>query len=422
MAKKKVAVVGGGVAGIVSAYCLDSGGYDVTILEKNDYVGGHTNTITFEEYPGKSLAIDTGFIVFNNKNYPNFMKFLNLLMVPWQDSDMSFGFSSEQDDFYYNSYVPKGLFAQFKNLIRPKFYQMIRDILKFNKQASSDLEQHRLGEIGLGEYLNAGKYSSAFMDYYLIPMGAAIWSTPLTEMLNFPAKSFIQFFSNHGLLALKNRPHWKTVVGGSRTYVEKFLSEFTGDYRTGVEIDRVLRLDHAVQIHFKDKSIEEYDLLVVATHADEALKLLSDPTSEEKKLLGAWTYSRNKTVLHTDKSVMPLQKKAWASWNYRVEEGQTPDQPVTLTYHMNRLQNLETENDYFVTLNRQLPIARDKIIREFNYTHPNYTNESMATQEFLDDLNGVKRTYFCGSYFGYGFHEDAVTSAVKAVAHLGLTL
>lgn len=422
MKRKKIAVVGSGVAGIVSAYLLDREGYEVALFEKNDYLGGHTHTITLLDGPDAGTFIDTGFIVFNNRNYPNFMKFLDQLMVSWQDSDMSFGFSSEKDNFYYNSYVPAGLFSQINNFFRPSFYQMIRDILRFNRQASDDLEKNCLGENSLGDYLKEGKYSQPFMDYYLIPMGAAIWSTPLLKMLDFPAKSFIQFFHNHGLLALKDRPHWKTVSGGSHSYIKKFISEFKGRIETQSQIEGITRKDHATQIFFHGGEKKEFDKIVIATHADQALKLLKDPSSEEQRLLEAWTYSLNETVLHWDESVMPRNKKVWASWNYRIEKESSAEQPVSLTYHMNRLQNLKTKRQYFVTLNRNIPIDESKVIRKIYYTHPNYTLKSMATQGELDKLNDANRTLFCGSYFGYGFHEDAVKAALQAVAHLGVKL
>lgn len=420
MNEKKIAVIGAGVSGIVAAYLLDRAGYDVTIFEQSDYLGGHTNTIVIDEGPDEGACIDTGFIVFNDHNYPNFMKLLSQLNVSWQDSDMSFGFSSEKDNFYYNSYVPAGLFSQISNLFRPSFYQMIKDILRFNQQASEDLQKNQLGENSLGVYLKEGKYSQPFMNYYLIPMGAAIWSTPLLKMLDFPAKSFIQFFYNHGLLALKDRPHWKTVSGGSHSYVKKFISEFKGKIETQSQIEGILRKERAVQIYFQNGEKKEFDKVVVATHADQALKLLKDPSSDEQRLLGIWTYSLNKTVLHWDESVMPKNKKVWASWNYRIEKESSTEQPVSLTYHMNRLQKLKTKRQYFVTLNRDIPIDESKIIQKIDYTHPNYTLKSMATQKDLDKLNNVNRTLFCGSYFGYGFHEDAVKSALQAVSHLGV--
>jgi predicted NAD/FAD-binding protein len=299
---------------------------------------------------------------------------------------------------------------------------MIRDILRFNRQASDDLEKNCLGENSLGDYLKEGKYSQPFMDYYLIPMGAAIWSTPLLKMLDFPAKSFIQFFHNHGLLALKDRPHWKTVSGGSHSYIKKFISEFKGRIETQSQIEGITRKDHATQIFFHGGEKKEFDKIVIATHADQALKLLKDPSSEEQRLLEAWTYSLNETLLHWDESVMPRNKKVWASWNYRIEKESSAEQPVSLTYHMNRLQNLKTKRQYFVTLNRNIPIDESKVIRKIYYTHPNYTLKSMATQGELDKLNDANRTLFCGSYFGYGFHEDAVKAALQAVAHLGVKL
>lgn len=419
--KKRIAVVGSGISGIVAAHILQRR-HNVTLLEKNSYCGGHTNTITINDGPDAGLCVDTGFIVFNDRNYPTFTAFLKQLNVAERPSDMSFGFSSDKADFCYSSYVPRGLLAQKKNLLRPAFYRMVSDILRFNKQALSDFRQGLLAQKTLGDYLNEGGYSKAFVDYYVTPMGAAIWSTPLIGMLDFPAQSFVQFFSNHGLLELKNRPNWKTIPGGSHVYVQNFLKQFKGEVRTACGVKSVLRFDDGVSIDFEDGSQEIFDCVVMAAHADQTLKMLADASQEEKELLGAWSYSVNKTVLHTDVSVLPKNRNAWASWNYRVEQESSDQSPVTLTYDMNLLQGLEGHKHYLVTLNRDRPIAAEHVIREIMYTHPTYTLEAFQSQSKLDQLNGKRGTYFCGSYFGYGFHEDGAKSGVQVAKHFGMDL
>jgi len=415
----KLAVIGAGVAGLTAAYLLQRR-HDVTLFEKNDYLGGHTNTITVPDGPDAGTPVDTGFIVFNDRNYPTFIHLLAELGITGRLSDMSFGFSSRLLDLEYSSYVPGGLFAQKRNLLRPSFYSMVADILRFNKSAAADLHAGRLADVTLGEYLRAGKYSAPFRDFYLIPMGAAIWSTPQSEMLAFPARTFLRFFDNHGLLALKGRPQWRSVPGGSHAYVKEMMKRFKGAVQKKAGIGKIKRSADHVLIRKENGDEHSFDAVVIAAHADEALKMLEDPSHDEKRLLGAWTYTRNATVLHTDDSVMPRRKKAWASWNYTVEGAGDKAGPVTLSYHMNRLQGLATQNQYFVTLNRQKPFPRERVIKEISYTHPSYTLSSLRTQAELPKLNGARRTYFCGSYFGYGFHEDAVKAAVQAAKTLGV--
>lgn len=419
--KSRVAVIGAGVAGLTAAYLLQQR-HEVTLYEKNGYFGGHTNTIAIPDGPDAGLAVDTGFIVFNDRNYPTFRRLLGSLDLDGQPSDMSFGFSSEENRLEYSSYVPRGLLAQPWNLLRPSFLRMIRDILRFNRQATEDLTLNRLGSKTMGAYLEEGKYCSAFRDCYLIPMGAAIWSTPLEQMLDFPASTFARFFFNHGLLALKGRPCWMTVPGGSWTYVKAITACFRGRLESGAAIAAVKRSRDGVSVRLQNGREECFDYAVIGAHADEALRLLEDPSPEEKRYLGAWTYTRNHTVLHTDASVMPSASAAWASWNYRVERPHDPKSPVTLSYHMNRLQSLRSQKQYFVTLNRARPFAPGSVIREIEYMHPMYTPASLHSQEFLPSLNGPLRTYYCGSYFGYGFHEDAVKSAVAAVKPFGVEL
>lgn len=414
----RIAVLGAGVAGLTAAYLL-SDKHEVTLFEKNDYPGGHTNTILIPEGPDAGTPVDTGFIVFNDRNYPQFIKLLARLGLKGQPSDMSFSFSSERHDLTYSSYVPGGLLAQKRNLLRPVFLNMVRDILRFNRESTRDLHAGTLGSRTLGAYLEQGSFSKAFMDFYLVPMGAAIWSTPTAEMLDFPAESFLRFFDNHGLLALKGRPNWMTVPGGSQTYVKAMFSKFRGTLTLKSEIGEVRRSADQVRVTLKNGREESFDCVIIGAHANEALRMLGDPSEEERKLLGAWSYTRNRAVLHTDLSAMPWTKKSWASWNYILENVPSVKPPVSLTYDMNRLQNLKTENRYLVTLNRQEPLEPAKIIKEMEYTHPAYTWDSMRTQEKLPSLNGVRRTFFCGSYFGYGFHEDAVKSALAVTEFFG---
>ncbi len=416
-----IAVIGAGVAGLTTAHLL-SKKHRVTLYEKNTYLGGHTNTIVIDRGPDKGLPVDTGFIVYNDQNYPVFIRLLTELGIRGQPSDMSFSFSSQTPDFEYSSYVPAGLLAQRKNLLNPVFYSMVRDILRFNKQAVKDLQENKLEGLTLGDYLKKLKMGRPFMNFYLIPMGAAIWSTPLREMFLFPAKSFLRFFYNHGLLALKGRPLWRTIPKGSHTYVHEIERRFKGQIRLNAEIESVRRTPEKVTVREKNSTTQDYDYAVFATHADQALPLLADASADEKRLLGAWEYTSNTAVLHTDASAMPRRPSAWASWNYILESHQTQDSPVSLTYHMNRLQSLQAQKDYFVSLNRQTGIPQEHVYRVIHYTHPKYTPKSLAAQAGLPALNGQQRTFYCGSYFSYGFHEDAVKSAAAVSAMFGVTL
>lgn len=416
----KIAVIGAGAAGLTAAYLLQRK-HEVTLFERNGYLGGHTNTLLIPDGPDAGTSVDTGFIVYNDRNYPNLIRLFSHLGISGQPSDMSFGFYSEEKDFMYNSYVPGGLFAQKKNLFRPAFYAMVRDILRFNKKASADLLEDRLQGLSLGEYLEKGKYSASFRDCYILPMGAAIWSTPADSMLRFPACTFLRFFHNHGLLSLKGRPHWMTVPGGSHSYIKAMTKRSRWTARLNVKISCVRRSPDGISIHETDGRRSDFDYVVIAAHADEALKLLEKVSSAENELLGAWSYTENRTLLHTEGRWMPPLKKAWASWNYIEEKRRGSGPPfVSLTYHMNRLQRLKASQDYFVTLNTSHEISPAKIVKEIVYTHPLYTEQSLRTQERLPSLNGRDRTFYCGSYFGYGFHEDAVKSAFEAAKHFGM--
>ncbi len=417
----RVAVIGAGAAGITASHLLAQK-HQVTLFEKADYLGGHTNTLLLTQGPDVGLPIDTGFIVYNDRNYPAFIRLLESLNIVGQSSDMSFGFSSRHPDFEYSSFVPWGLLARPANLLNPDFYAMIRDILRFNRIAVNDLESGRLTGLPLGDYLHRLHFSDPFLNYYLIPMGAAIWSTPLHEMFHFPAESFVRFFLNHGLLALKARPHWQTIPGGSQRYVQVFRQRFSGEVMLNARIAALTRHAGHVEVVHENGRKQHFDYAVLSAHANESLKLLGDPTPDELRCLGAWEYTPNTAVLHCDASAMPRRKKAWASWNYMLQDPIEAEAPISLTYHMNRLQRLDANQDYFVTLNRRQPFPEEKIHRIIHYTHPKYTLKSLAAQPRLPSLNGIKRTYFCGSYFGYGFHEDAVVSALRAVEPFGVGL
>jgi predicted NAD/FAD-binding protein len=416
-----IAVVGAGVAGLAAAYLL-ARRHRVTIFEKNNYAGGHTHTIVLDKGADAGTPIDTGFIVMNDRNYPLLTKLFAQLGVSLRNSDMSFGYHCEQTGLQYAGSDLNSLFAQRRNLCDPRFWGMIRDLLRFYKSARNDLHGQRLSDITMGAYLRRGGYGAFFVQHHLLPMGSAIWSTSKTKMLEFPAAAFVRFFENHGLLALKDRPQWKTVVGGSHTYVQRLLKDFSGPVRLNAAIHSIRRDGSGVRLTPAAGPTESFDRVVIGAHADEAFRMLADPSADERRLLGAWTYEHNKTVLHSDATVMPPCHRAWASWNYVTEQVGGERMPASVTYDMNRLQGLQTAERYFVTLNRQKPMASEKIIRHLDYAHPAFTTAAMATQQELGKLNGVRNTFFCGSYFGYGFHEDAVRSGLAVASLLGETL
>jgi len=416
---KRIAVVGAGVAGITAAHLLQRIAH-VTLFERNRRLGGHTNTIQIEDGPDAGTPVDTGFIVLNDQTYPLFHKLLDQLNCPVRYSDMSFGFSSEKTGFYYAGTGLSGLFAQKRNLIRPSFYRFLGDILSFGKKAMTDLDLDAVGSVTLGEYTRNLKPET--LNNYIIPMAAAIWSATQNDILQFPAKTLLSFWRNHGLLSLKNRPRWQTVTGGSHQYIKSFARSFCGQIRLDVDIQTIRREKNGVTIILRDGETSLFDEVVIATHADEALALLESPTGDERTLLGAWKYQSNRTLLHTDISFLPRNRKAWASWNYIERANVSPDSPVPVTYNMNLLQGLNTLDTYCVTLNPDREPAPGSLIRDINYQHPIYDISAVSTQDKLPGLNGLNRTYFCGSYFGHGFHEDAVRSAVNMAQMFGVEL
>jgi predicted NAD/FAD-binding protein len=417
----KILVVGGGIAGITASYVL-SRTHDVTLLEKNDYLGGHTNTRTVDDPLNPELQVDTGFIVCNPRNYTNFYKFLDQLGVRLQHSDMSFGFFCERSGLQYMGPSLKEFLMTPGNLLNSRFLAMIVEQFRFNKQALKDLRRGELQDTPLGEYLRQLGTSSYFFDHYLAPLIGSIWSAPDCNALEFPATTFITFFENHGMLEMSKRPQWQTVVGGSQTYVRAFRKGFSGSVRIGTPVSALVRDEQGILLIHEGMPSERFDKVVIATHADEALKLLADPSEEEKAALGGWTYSRNRTVLHTDASILGPKRRLWAAWNYKKRLDARPNSPVAITYYMNRLQNLKAQNDYFVTLNCSDLIDPSKVLYEVEYTHPVYTPDSPRSQAALRELNGTRHTYFCGAYMRYGFHEDAVMSALQVADLFGLQL
>lgn len=408
----KIAVIGAGISGNVAAYHLAKE-HDVTLFEANDYVGGHTHThdIIWE---GKHHAVDTGFIVFNEKTYPEFISLLDELGVQSSPTEMSFSVKNELTQLEYNGHSLNTLFAQRRNLVSPSFYKMIADILRFNRRAPESLLTEE-ADLSLGDYLRVGNYSRAFVDQYIIPMGAAIWSTDAQRLQKFPARFFIRFFLNHGLLNVSDRPRWFVINGGSRKYVEPLTRAFKEGIRLRSAVKSISRVSNGVEIKTQNQKTEIFDNVFVATHSDQALGMLAQPTKTEREVLGAIRYQENEAVLHTDETILPRRKLAWAAWNYHILP--TEQNRVALTYNMNILQGLTAPVQFCVTLNNTRNIDKRKIIKTISYDHPVFTAESMAAQLRQRDINGNDKIYYCGAYWRNGFHEDGVVSALSAVKH-----
>jgi len=412
----KVAIIGSGISGLTCAYLLNQN-HHVTVFEKSATVGGHTATKDIE-VDGKQYAIDTGFIVFNDWTYPNFIKLLQQLDVASEPSSMGFSVSCDSTGLEYAGNNLNTVFAQRKNLLRPSFLRMLRDILRFNRRASSDLENQRIREdISLGDYLAQEGYSKKFASHYLIPMGSAIWSSTLQEMLDFPLLFFVRFFKNHGLLSVTNRPQWYVISGGSRQYIKPLIKNYENNIVLNADIHAVARDDNGVFISFGDGRVEQFDEVVFACHSDQALALLDKPSEQERTILSAIPYRNNRVVLHSDTSILPRCRRVWSSWNYHLHEDSSL--PPTLSYNMNILQNLQADTTFVVSLNPQRELDSSKIFGEYEYAHPIFTLEGIAAQNRWSEINGVKHTWFCGAYWRNGFHEDGCASAVRVAKGLG---
>ena len=412
----KVAVVGTGVSGLSTAWLL-SRRHDVTVYERADRIGGHSNTVV-ASIGGRSIPVDTGFIVLNRRTYPNLAALFELLKVPTQVSDMSFAVSMDGGALEYSGSGLSGVFAQPRNLIRPRFWSMLADLVRFYREAPIDKDLVDDERISLGDYLTKGRYGAAFRDDHLLPMASAIWSAAPTEMLSYPAAAFVRFHDNHGLLQLTQRPAWETVVGGSRTYVERLSAPFADRIRLDAEVREVRRMSDGVIVTDLSGHSERFDHAVMASHADQALAALADPSGEERDLLGAFRYGRNHAVLHTDESFMPKRRSVWSSWNYTGTRDAVSDS-VCVTYWMNRLQNIESDKPIFVTLNPPRPPRAGTLLHSEVYDHPIFDAKAIIAQRKLWLLQGARNTWFCGSYFGAGFHEDGLQAGLAVAEQLG---
>lgn len=415
----KIAVIGSGISGLTSAYLL-SQKHQVTIYEADDRLGGHTATKEVV-YDDKTYHIDTGFIVFNDWTYPNFKKLLHKLDVPYQPTAMGFSVTNELSGLEYSGAGLDGLFVQRKNLFSVRHWRMITDILRFNKESIQDLAAGHLREgMLLGDYLRERSYSPGFIDDYLVPMGAAIWSASTKAMLAFPLEFFVRFFKNHGLLSVKNRPQWHVIKGGSKQYIEPLMASFESQVKLNTPVKSIKRDSTHVQIvtHSGEKSA--YDQVVIAAHSDQALSLLDQASPEESRVLGAIKYQPNEVVLHTDEKHLPERRKAWSSWNYRIRQADQPES--VLTYNMNILQGITAPVQFCVTLNDTARINPDKILGRYDYAHPVFSLEAIEAQKQWASINGVNRTWFCGAYWGNGFHEDGVNSALAVAEKFGVSL
>lgn len=413
----RIAVIGSGIAGMTSAYLL-SEGHDVVVFEANDYVGGHTNTQDVS-FNGHHYAVDTGFIVFNEKTYPNFVKLMKRLGVEWQNSLMSFSVQCEKSGLEFSPSSLNSLFIQRRNLLRPSFYRMLRDLLRFKKDSEALLHSDDY-ELTLFDFLTEKSYSQAFIEHFIIPMGEAVWSADPVKFNEFPAHYFAQFFKNHGFLNVKDQPQWLTIKGRSRQYIKPITQAYADQVRVNCPIATVRRNRDGVEVTPRNQAAEKFDQVVIATHSDQALTMLADPTDSEQNILGAIPYQPNHAVLHSDESLLPSKKAAWASWNYHIPKEDIGR--VAVTYDMNILQSIGAPEELCVSLNLSKAINPAKTYREMHYHHPVYDPYSLAARKSHSEINGIHRTYYAGAYWGYGFHEDGVNSALEVCKHFGITL
>jgi uncharacterized protein len=414
----RIAVVGTGIAGLASAWLLSSR-HEVHVLERSPRVGGHTHTVRVPRPDGGSLGVDTGFIVYNEVTYPLLVRLFDQLGVATQPSDMSWSLRCERCDLEYAG-SPAGIVSQPRRLADPAYLAMLRDILRFNRVGRGLVDDPRAHTTPLGRFLEEAGFGHGFRAHYLLPMASAIWSSGTRVVQDLPLGTLLRFFANHGLLGVTTHHPWRTVVGGSSAYLPALTAPFAERIHRGDGVQTVSRHHDGVRLRLDHGDVLRFDAVVLAAHADESLAMLADPSRAEKELLGAWEYPANDTWLHTDASLLPRSRRARASWNYLLDDCRTPGDRVSLSYHMNRLQGLSEPRDYVVTLNPPRPPAAGHVIGRMSYTHPAYTPESVATLPHLDELNGRDRTYFAGAYHRYGFHEDALWSAVRVADHLGV--
>ena len=408
----RIAIIGTGISGLSAAWALHRD-HALTLFEAGDYIGGHTHTVDVE-VQGRPYAVDTGFIVFNDWTYPQFIELLDRLQVASRPTQMSFSVRCARSGLEYNGENLNTLFAQRRNLFRPAFHRMIRDILRFNREAPALLEQEQ--DSSLDDCLRAGRYSREFIDHYILPMAAAIWSAEPAIMGQMPARFFVRFFKNHGLLSVKDRPQWRVITGGSRCYVEALVAPFRERIRLNCPVEWLRRQAGQVEIKPVGGAVEYFDQVIIATHSDQALRLLADPSAQEREILGALPYQENDVVLHTDTRLLPQRRLAWAAWNYHL-----PAQPrdrVAVTYNMNILQGLEAPQTFCVTLNRSDAIDPARMLYRTTYHHPVFTTAGVQAQARRAEISGVNRTWYCGAYWRNGFHEDGVDSGLAVARDL----
>ena len=406
----RIAVIGSGISGLSAAHYLSKKN-KVDLFEKEDHFGGHSYTIDVKDN-NNHVPVDIGFIVFNFKTYPNFVKFLNENGIEIEKSNMSFSVSVKETEIEYCGKGLLGIFSNKKNLLNFDFFKMFFEIIKFYKKSNNlkNIEEN----LTLDDFLKREKMSKYFINYHIIPMVSAIWSMPPYEAKQMPLKFFLKFFQNHGLFNLKNRPQWYTIKNRSRTYVKKILETISGEYYKNYRINKISRLSNGVKVYYGgNNEFFDYDKVVIATHADEALSLITDPTPEEKSILANFKYKNNIAIIHTDESLMPKNKKAWSSWNSSVNKENTSE--TSITYWLNLLQNLKTNKNIFLSLNPFLKIDQKKIISKVKFTHPYYDKEALENQNRLKNIQNKKNLLFCGSYFGYGFHEDGIKSSLEMI-------
>jgi predicted NAD/FAD-binding protein len=409
----RIAIVGAGISGMTAAHLLYPR-HEIVVFEAGDYAGGHANTVRVDTSE-RTHRVDTGFMVFNDRNYPNFERLLGQLGVASQPTSMSFGVSDGRGDFEYNSASPNGLFAKRAHLATPWFHRMIADLVRFNRSARQLLGGGH-GDVSLAEWLAEHRFSDAFVQRLIVPQVSAVWSADPRQMWSFPARFIAEFFDNHGMLGLTGRPRWRTVSGGSESYVRALVRPWRHLLRLGTPVQSIERREDGVMVKPRGGETEHFDEVVIATHSDQALELLADADPREHEILGAMPYQTNEAVLHTDANVLPRRRRAWASWNYHLLED--PTDSATVTYHMNRLQSLQSDRELCVTLNRSQAIDPAQVIRTIPYAHPVYTAAGVRAQARRAEISGRNRTHYCGAYWGWGFHEDGVVSALELAKRL----
>lgn len=413
----KIAIIGTGISGMTSAHLL-SEEHELVVYETNSYVGGHTHTVDVS-LNGKPYAVDTGFIVFNEKTYPNFIKLMKRLGVSWQKSVMSFSVQCEKTGLEFSPSSLNGLFIQRRNLLRPSFYRMLYDVSRFKKDSEKLLQTDDFS-LTLATFLKERNYSKAFVQHFIIPMGEAVWSADPVKFDEFPARYFAQFFKNHGFLNVKNQAQWLTIKGRSRQYIQPIIKSYTSRIRLDCPIASIRRFPDHVEVQPQNEAPESFDQVVIAAHSDQALALLADPTDAEKNILGEIPYQENQTVLHSDESLLPCNKAAWASWNYHIPREDTGR--VAVTYNMNILQRIGAPQELCVSLNLNHVIDPTRIYRKLIYHHPVYNPGSLKARQSHSEISGRNRTHYAGAYWGYGFHEDGVVSALKVCEKFGKSL